>query len=170
MIVPNMLFRNRDIAFLIALVVVASIAVFMLSGIFGVRTSVDRKSEAVSSDLSVPPRREVSIGGTSFQAEIADTDSLRKAGLGGRDGLCERCGMLFVFDRPDRYRFWMKDMRFDLDFVWIAHGQVVDITENVPHSETGTFAPAFPADQVLEVAAGEVSRYDIRVGDPVVIR
>src|SRR3989344_8724609 len=61
----------------------------------------------------------VSIGGVEYTLEMANTDAVRAKGLSGRDELCLRCGMLFVFEQPGQYAFWMKDMRLPLDIVWL---------------------------------------------------
>lgn len=77
--------------------------------------------------------------------------------------------MLFVFDRPDRYGFWMRDMHFAIDIVWIDNNwRIVDIThELTPESYPNTFAPSAPALYALEVPAGSALRYSWKVGDSV---
>ena len=74
--------------------------------------------------------------------------------------------MLFIFPTPAPRAFWMKDMRFALDIIWIGSDlRVVDITENaLPESYPATFSPRAPAQFVLEVPAGLVPRYRIRPG------
>src|SRR4026208_1251957 len=73
----------------------------------------------------------VTINGHTLNIEIAQTQIEREKGLSGRDTLPENSGMLFVFDKPDYYAFWMKDMKFPLDFIWIRDQKVVQITEGV---------------------------------------
>jgi uncharacterized membrane protein (UPF0127 family) len=83
--------------------------------------------------------------------------------------------MLFIFETADQYSFWMKDMRFPLDLVWLsADCVVVDITKGAPPPEPGqgladlpTYRPAEPAQYVLEINAGEAESAGIRIGDPV---
>ena len=124
---------------------------------------------------ATPPAPIVTIGGTTFDAEIADTPELRSKGLGERDSLSERSGMLFVFPSGQASSFWMKGMRFPLDFVWIgANCTVVDVTEDVrhsppdtPNSELDTFAASSPAAYTFEINAGEISRFSIEIGDEV---
>ena len=79
-------------------------------------------------------------------------------------------GMLFVYDHPERYGFWMKGMRFPLDYIWINGNKVADLSRNIPQpaSDTATpvtLAPSIPVDKVLEVNAGIIDRFDIKVGD-----
>ncbi len=83
--------------------------------------------------------------------------------------------MLFVFPTEQRPGFWMKDMRFPLDFVWISAGRhVAGVTENVPAPSPGTadgalplYSPDSPVLYVLEVNGGAVRRSGVRAGDPV---
>jgi uncharacterized membrane protein (UPF0127 family) len=117
-----------------------------------------------------PPRARVSIGVHLIDAEIADTAARQRRGLSGRPGLAAGEGMLFLYDEPARRGFWMPDMHFDIDIVWIRAGRVVHIEPRVPHVVSGalpTYRPEAPADTVLEVVAGTAERLGWRVGDPV---
>lgn len=110
--------------------------------------------------------RTIEIGGVPLRVEIADTDTLRAKGLGGHEPLQPDEGMLFIFETEGIYSFWMKDMRFPIDILWLAlDGKVVHIEKNVsPESYPTSFTPGSPAQYVLEVRAGFVDQYDIRIG------
>ncbi len=104
-------------------------------------------------------------------AELAKTPDSREQGLGQRSDL-EVDGMLFVFSRNDRYRFWMKNMSLALDFIWIKDQRVVELTTDVqppvsdtPSQELMIYQPMQPVDMVLELPAGQVQARDIQVGD-----
>ncbi len=122
-----------------------------------------------------PGEAAVTIRGHRILAEVADTEEKKRLGLGGRDGLAPDHGMLFPYPRADRYAFWMKGMRFDIDIVWIQGDRVVSITEGARHplgpliddAELPQFAPPEPADRVLEVEAGTAARLGWRPGDAV---
>lgn len=117
-----------------------------------------------------PPRARVSVGVHVIDAEIADTPARQRRGLSGRTRLAPGEGMLFLYDEPALRGFWMPDMHFDIDIVWIRDGRVVHIESDVPHVVDGalpTYRPAEPADTVLEVAAGTAERLGWRVGDAV---
>lgn len=107
----------------------------------------------------------VSIVGKEYTLEIADTDNERSFGLGERDSLCSSCAMLFVFDRPAAYAFWMKGMRFPIDIVWLLGGEVVHIERRIPADARSIYTPARPADRVLEFNAGATD--GLFVGDKV---
>lgn len=112
---------------------------------------------------------QVRIGSTLFSVEIADTEEKQGLGLGGRDVLCDTCGMLFLFDHSDKYAFWMKDMRFPLDILWILDGKVVHIEQRVDfHDQYTVYRPEQSSDRVLEVNTGTCERWGIREGDAVV--
>lgn len=110
------------------------------------------------------------INDMEISVEIADDLPEQTMGLSGRDSLCEDCGMLFVYRDPQIQRFWMKDMKFPLDFIFIKENKVVDIFEDIPvpvDSEIPRIQSREPADMVLEVNKGFVERNSIRVGDMV---
>jgi uncharacterized membrane protein (UPF0127 family) len=110
------------------------------------------------------------INSSEIFAEIADTSQKRNQGLSGRASLPRNQGMLFIFDRPDRHSFWMKDMNFPLDFVWINKNRVIEITENVRPPDfqpPQSLTPKNPADMVLEINAGLAKKINIKIGDKI---
>jgi len=109
----------------------------------------------------------IRVGNETLEVEVVATAEKIALGLSGRDSMCESCGMLFVFSGEDHRRFWMKDMKFDLDMLWIRGGQVAHIAKNVPH-EKGTeevVAPEIKVDKILELNSGTSDRLGIKVGD-----
>jgi uncharacterized membrane protein (UPF0127 family) len=63
-------------------------------------------------------------------AEIASTPQSREHGLMQRNSLCDNCGMLFVFDKADRYSFWMKNTLLPLSIAFIdKNGSILNIDE-----------------------------------------
>jgi uncharacterized protein len=107
----------------------------------------------------------ITIGNNFFYSEVvSNTDKMHK-GLGGRNSLCQSCAMLFQFTKPEKYTFWMKDMRFPLDIIWISDGKVVYLEKNVSENFPGIMIPSTDADQVLEINAGNADKFDIKIGD-----
>jgi len=114
---------------------------------------------------------EITINDKKIQVEIADTEVKREKGLSFHKPLASDEGMVFVFESPANYGFWMKDMTFDLDFIWIKNSKIVEITENVSHNDQRkVYQPKLPVDQVLEVKAGFAKENDIRIGSGVLIK
>lgn len=96
---------------------------------------------------------------TSSECLRLETVSSSKAimkGLSGRSSLQRDQGMLFVFEKPGKYCFWMKDMNFPIDIIWINESKkVVTVKENVkPESYPDSFCPSESARYVIEVNAG----------------
>ncbi len=114
----------------------------------------------------------VRIGDAGFNVEIADNAIAQARGLSGRASLPEESGMLFIFSSPAKRGFWMPDMHFPLDMVWIKGDLVVGVTENVPPAGFGEpqiYYPPEPVDRVLEINAGLSKKYGFKAGDTVVL-
>jgi len=111
----------------------------------------------------------IRIGTVDIPVEVAETQKEKEQGLSMRESLPQDQGLLFLFDVPARYQFWMKDMKFSIDIIWIDSGQkVVDITENAdPASYPQTFSPQLPAQYILETNAFFAKTRSIHIGDSV---
>jgi uncharacterized membrane protein (UPF0127 family) len=99
--------------------------------------------------------------------EVVDTPEKRTQGLSGREYLSEKAGMLFVFDNTSiKNCFWMKDMNFSIDMVWLnERREVVTVTPNVtPESYPETFCPEEPAKYGLELRDSNANNLDIVEG------
>lgn len=109
---------------------------------------------------------EVRFGDTQVKAEIADDPEERERGLSGREPLKKSEGMLFLFEEPGLHAFWMKDMKFSIDILWLnEQKQVVHIAPNVsPDSYPQRFVSKAPALYVLEVPAGFAAAHGIQNG------
>lgn len=110
------------------------------------------------------------------RAEVASQPEEQHRGLGGRDSLVKDEGMIFLFATPRRPIFWMKGMRFPLDFIWLNNGRIVDLQRSVPPPNPGTPEDQLPSiipqslvDAVLEVNAGFIAENKLAVGDSVKI-
>jgi len=106
------------------------------------------------------------VGKEKFQAEVSRTPESRSKGLSFRDKLCFDCAMLFVFDQPGQYGFWMKDMRFPIDILWIRNGKIVHKETNVSEKNPTTLKPDVEADMVLEVRPNS----PLQKGDTVILK
>ena len=110
--------------------------------------------------------KNIGIGDSIVRAEIALSEEEKKKGLSGKESLAEAAGMLFVFDKSGFYPFWMKEMNFSIDIVWIGDNwEIIGVAENLnPDSYPQTFSPSQPVWLVLEVNAGWVKRHNIKTG------
>lgn len=107
------------------------------------------------------------VNGRSFSLEVAATAQSRELGLGNRSSLPADHGMLFVFDHVAPECFWMKDMHFPLDMVWVSSDKkVVHIEHDVtPGTYPNSFCPVEPVKYVIELNAGMANNADIRIGE-----
>jgi len=111
----------------------------------------------------------VKIAGKILKVDLVLTQKTQEKGLSGREKLKEDEGMLFVFDYMGQYSFWMKDMNFPIDIIWISDDfKVVYIKKNAtPESYPETFTPEQNAKYVLEVLAQFSEKNNLKVGDKV---
>lgn len=113
----------------------------------------------------------IQINRHKLTAEVCDTLPLQIKGLQGHTSLTENNGMLFVYDSDAIRTFWMKDMAFPIDIIWIDKSQhVVDISANVPpcHAEPCTlYRPQQTIRYVLEVKAQLAKKWHITSGTTV---
>lgn len=107
------------------------------------------------------------IGSKTVRAEIANTEQSRERGLMRRDYLCDDCGMLFVFEKTDRYSFWMKNTLLPLSIAFITpDGSIINIEEMLPNT-TNTHDSQGGALYALEMNSGWFARNNIVPADKV---
>lgn len=112
-----------------------------------------------------------------IKVELADTSEKRALGLGGRESLSTDSGMLFILERESVPTFWMKGLKFPLDFIWIRDDTIVDLLPHVPTVITGTsddqlprYRPVTAVDRVLEVNAGFIIQKGLKIGDKIELK
>jgi hypothetical protein len=119
--------------------------------------------------FAIKNRSVVEINGHKFFTQVATTQVEQALGLGQRNGMRENEGMLFDFKEMRRHAFWMKDMKFNLDIIWIADQRIVYIAKNVSYNSPRIIKPEVDADKVLEIRGGISEKYDFKIGDEVVV-
>jgi uncharacterized membrane protein (UPF0127 family) len=103
------------------------------------------------------------LGPHAFLVEVAATPEQRQHGLMGRTYLPADGGMLFVFERPGRHCFWMRDTPLPLTIAFIdPAGRIAGLADMQPRSET-RHCPATDIRYALEVRQGEFQRRGIGV-------
>lgn len=114
----------------------------------------------------------VQIAGHTFTVEEAKTPSAWQQGLSGRKSMPVNQGMLFIFPKATYQQFWMKQMLFPLDMLFMNNNKIVTIYENVPIPPTNAnlsslpiYSSTAPANYVLELNAGTTKKDNIKVGD-----
>lgn len=109
----------------------------------------------------------VKVGGIDVKVDLATTPVERSRGLSGREGLISGTGMFFVFEISGQYGFWMKDMLFPIDIIWInQEKKIIHIEKNLsPDTYPTIFTSEQDAKYVLEVPAGFSDQQKIKVGN-----
>ena len=110
----------------------------------------------------------MTISGQTFRVEVADTWLSRMRGLQNRTGIAPDQGMLFVFPRESRPGFWMKDVSFPLDVVFLNQEKtIVEVFESLPPCNGGicpTYKPSQPVKYALELPAGTIKKLNLSAG------
>ncbi len=172
--------KQRQITYFIILGVVGLILGFyiysMLSPYFKPLKTEDNEEqentaseEQVKIDFDTP----LKIGDEEFNIKISSSPADRRQGLMFLDNLNRDEGMLFVFPSTTSGAFWMKNVNFDLDILFInSQKEVVDIQTMVPCDLPAPRCPRYTSDSpykyALEINGGLAEEYDLKTGEKVV--
>jgi hypothetical protein len=74
--------------------------------------------EASSAD-SKYLKAKVTVKGFELNADVPITNELIAKGLAVKNQLKENEAMLFIFEESAKHSFWMKDMKFPIDIIWL---------------------------------------------------
>lgn len=121
-----------------------------------------------------PTLYDVKIGNLTIPSEIANTPETLEKGLSGRFHLPKKMGLLFIFPVAGEYSFWMPNMNFPIDLIWInADRKIVDFEQamqpETDYANPHYYAPPEPILYVLEVNAGFVKKHKLTIGQEVLI-
>lgn len=143
---------------LLALILIAFGALYILS------SESKKEDKIITPDFAI---NYVKINDVIIEVDIASSNVERSRGLSGRVNLGANSGMLFVFDRPSKNMFWMKDMNFPIDIIWLDENKkIIYIKENLsPKTYPEVFGPEVPSMYVLEVNSNFTKKYNIKIGD-----
>ncbi len=116
----------------------------------------------------------VLVNGQTISVMVAKTEKEKQLGLSQKDKIGENQGMLFVFDTPNYYSFWMKEMKFPIDIIYINGNKITTIVENAKpplsaNDNLTIYQPSEKSDKVLEVNAGSADKFKIKTGTTVKI-
>jgi uncharacterized membrane protein (UPF0127 family) len=138
-----------------------------LSAAWGAPAATQHAGPAGRAEAVFPDKTVVAL-------EVARTEPERSRGLMHRASMPERAGMIFLFERPGIYPFWMKNTLIPLDLFWTdTNGTIVWIAESVPPCQADP-CPEYPpkaiASYVIETNAGFAKRHSVKIGDVVTLR
>lgn len=110
----------------------------------------------------------------TFSVDLADNSEEWARGLSGRASLSANQGMLFLYPDKAERSFWMKDMNFALDIIWLEDNKIIGWVADVPPPTAGAeleryLSPA-PANEVLELPAGTAKLLNLTTGDLIEVK
>ncbi|GEM_PF-896653 len=144
-------FINENIRLLLGTAVVVFVTVFLITLLISGKST------------------KVLVNGQTFKVIVAKSDKDKQIGLSEKNKIEQDQGMLFIFDNPQYHSFWMKDMKFPIDIIYINGDKVTTVIDGArpPGSIGGnleTYQPLYKSDKVLEVNAGIANKYNIKNG------
>lgn len=109
------------------------------------------------------------INNYRLKVDIAGTPQQQQTGLAIKSTLEEKEGMLFPFPSESYQGFWMKDMKFPIDIMWIdKNNTIVYIQPNLPPCANVKTCPIYDPQvkviYVLETVAGFAQKHHVIVG------
>lgn len=144
--------KSKNVLMLLILIIFAFFCFFFLNNLVSKFNSEIKKVE---------------IGGKIIKVSVVSTVESREKGLSGRESIAEDEGMLFVFENLGRHGFWMKDMNFPIDIIWLDQSKkIIFIKKNVlPSTYPEIFYPDSDANYVLEVISGFSEKNNLQIGN-----
>ncbi len=155
--------KNKKVLLSIFVVVIISAAFF----------AQQKKPELIEGKLNSTcgsyDEKQIQLKNETLNVFISDNDCKRELGLGAVDSLNSNEGMFFVFPNSGNYGFWMKDMKFSIDIIWIDENfSIIGIEKNVAASTyPEIFGDKLVSKYVLEVSSGYSNANSIEVGDKI---
>src|SRR5258708_9453014 len=153
-------------SFVIVAILLFTSAGCMNNNLAGIKTKQLNSSQVYN--------EKISVGKAGLWVEPVTDEAKMEQGLSGRTALQDNQGMLFDYGPGASLvpAFWMKEMKFNLDFIWIKNNRVVEITKNVaapssPEEQLKLYSPKQSIDSVLEVNAGWSERNRIQINDTI---
>ncbi len=147
--------------------------IFIFSLIF---LAASCNQQAAKPEIAAPAynyTHKLQVGSQTLMVETASTTEAMQKGLSDRSSMNDDQGMLFDYGGVSSIpAYWMKDMKFNLDFIWIYQNKIIGITPDVPAPKSAednlpSYYPPSPVDEVLEVNAGWEEMNNIKIGDDI---
>ncbi len=112
---------------------------------------------------------QITINKNDLNVWVSRTSEERFRGLSGKESMGNDRGMIFFHEKAGKHTYVMRDMKFDLDFIFIKNDEIVDIAKNVAFEYQGVVKGGTDYDKVLEVNANWAKKNGIEIGNKVII-
>ncbi len=141
--------------------------VFVIVGfVFFMIQKVSNNSDSNSTKINEKGESQlIKINKVPLTVQVSSDESSRFKGLSDIEHMGSDEGMLFVHEQSAQHGYSMRNMRFDLDFIFIEGNKVVDIAKRVSYRYNGSIKGGMEYDKVLEVNADWVRKNNINIGD-----
>jgi uncharacterized membrane protein (UPF0127 family) len=114
-------------------------------------------------------RKEMLIGGEKIKLDVADDKCKIELGLSGTKSLENNRGMVFIPEKEGNYGFWMKEMNFTIDIVWVdSNFNIVGIEKSLkPDTYPNVFGEKYLSKYILELSFGFCDKNNVVVGNKI---
>jgi len=155
------------------IVLIVCLAIIVLLSRTHASPKIQSSTDSLENELIFPTQQDIkksitlTIAGKRIQTVVADTTNKRTIGLSLYESLGAKEGMLFVFEEMGHYPFWMRNMSFPIDLLWINEDkEIVFIKQSAqPEDFPESYKPGVKALYVLELVDGFVADHAVSVGD-----
>lgn len=111
------------------------------------------------------PRTKLYVGAEILDTELALTTEAIQKGLMWRTNIAESQGMLFVFGRPHRTAFWMKNVPMAIDVAYLdPEGIILEVHRMERFDTNPVTATSDRVQFALETAEGWFKRHGVGPG------
>lgn len=109
-----------------------------------------------------------------FRAEFAETPLTKEVGLSKYNNIDNDFALVFLFEKSGKPVFWMKNMLFPIDIIFVKDYKITQIYSEVPKpaNESGDlplYIPKKDSDIVIEINSGLSKKYKFKEGDQIKI-
>lgn len=114
------------------------------------------------------------IGETTYKLYAPNTTGNQQIGLSAFDNISNNEGMIFRGNPVGVQGVWMKDMKFNIDIIWIdKDNRVVHLVENASKDSYPTIfqnPDSVVSAYIIELQSGQIKSRQINKGDEVQIK
>ena len=165
----------KNIIILLAVISVSLTFGYFFSQQNSSKTEIKETKDNTKLQEKIWKKQNIKIGDKNYEIFVTETEEERNTGLAAFENIKDNEGMLFEFPEENFYSFWMKDMKFDIDIIFLDQNKkVIQIFESVQKSSYQNkenhqiYLPKLKSKYVIEIKSGESKKNQLKVGDVIV--